>query len=425
MKKLLPVLTLLFAFANFSAQSKADIAKVYVKRSKESFKSEKLAESLEYFEKALKYIDTITDTEVADLGMRIYLKKNDYKKAQTYAKQYFAVENQKKSSLYLENLDLYVTISEKLEEQLEAERKRQAELLKKAKELARIDSLKAVWKAKSIDLSIKADSLYAYNKNGIALFETKKGFGIIDDKGTIILEPKEYKFGLASGGYILLMNKKVNPTKIYSYNSNTKEGSLLPKVVEFSATSTNYGQVMPPRENGVLVTYPNNALKTFVYDLNGKTFLVVPDEKEIFKTLKKRDVIERYNSDSQLRIGGEYYNFGGHLGGGIFSLYKDDFSVFGYLFSVSGNVLSVSEYEVLGAFYNETLQAKKGEKMFWLDQNAQPITAPEIKASIYEGLSKVSKLGNGNYQISREGIIINGDKTLVKMDDYIKANTPN
>jgi len=423
MKKIILLLLVLSANVSFS-QSDADIANVYIKRATESAEGLRYEESIEYFEKALKYKDTITKPSVAYLGMLIYFETKNFEAAHDYAKQYFVVAKNKKTEEYLETLDTYVTITERLEEIAELKRQEEVERLRKEKELARIDSLQTVWKQNSGRLSIKADSIYSFNKNSLAIYQKDNSFGIIDDLGNIIIEADEFKNADAFDGYIVLTNKKENPTKVFSFNTSTKKGFTLPKASEFNTTSTNYGQVMSPRANGSLVMYPNNSLKTMVYDVNEKNFVEVLELKELLKSLRKTDKIEKSNSDNQVRLDKEYYNFGGHIGGGIHPLYTDDFSLYGYLFSVNGKVLSASEYGYLGAFEGEKVQAINGKKIVWLNQQGDEITAPKSKFSEYEGLSKVSRIENGNYQINQDGIIVLGEEKLIQMEEFIKKNSP-
>lgn len=424
MKKILLILTCIIFTNTFYAQSDQDIANVYIKRSQESLGDLRFDESLEYYQKAMKYMDTITKSDVAHLGMRIYFELNDYAGAQNYGKQYFALVKNKKTQEYLESLDLYVTITERLETEQEELRKLERERIEKEKELRRIDSLKTVWESKSNLLSIKADSIYKLNKSGSALYYVKGSYGIIDDSGNFIIEANEYKHGMAFDGFIVLTDNVLSPTKVYVYDTISKTGYLLPSVSDFNSLSTNYGYVMMPRANGRLVMYPNNSLKTLVYDLKEKKIVRVANEKELFKTLRKTDKIDKSNSDGQVKVDKEWYNFGGHLGGGIHPLYNNDYSLYGFLCSIDGTILKASEYSYLGANYNNKSQAIKGGKTFWVDQNGKEVSAPKDESGEYKGGSHIIRIENGNYQIIKDGIIILGDKRLEKMVDFLRGNSP-
>lgn len=61
------------------------------------------------------------------------------------------------------------------------------------------------------------------------------------------MEADTYKSIKSFDGYILLLNQEENPTQIYSFNSKTKEGFMLPKISDFNTLSTHYGNVMLPR----------------------------------------------------------------------------------------------------------------------------------------------------------------------------------
>lgn len=425
MKKILLFFTLvLFVHSFIFSQSDKEIAKVYMKRAKVSAEGLRYDESIENFEKSLEVKDSITNTNDAYLGMLIYFETKDYEKSFKYTKQYFVLAKNKKTEEYMEMLELHVDIKEKLEEIALIKKQEEIARLRKERELAIIDSLKTIWQNNANLLSIKADSIYAFNKNSLALYESDGSFGILNDTGNIIVKASEFKAAFAFEGFIVLSNNKENPTKIFSYNTITNESFTLPKVSEFNPMSTNYGKIMLPRSNGRLVTYPNNSLKTLVYDLNEKKFVRVANLKDLLKNLRKTDKIEKYNNDRQVRLDKEYYNFGGHIGEGIYPLYMDDFSLYGYLFSENGKVLHVSEYGFLGAFDGRNVQAKDNEKTIWLNQNGEKVSAPKDKFSQYDGLSTVSRIENGNYQIKQNGVIILGDKSLESMADYIRNNSP-
>jgi len=179
---------------------------------------------------------------------------------------------------------------------------------------------------------------------------------------------------------------------------------------------------MLPRGNGRLVCYPNNSLKTMVYDLGVKKFVRISNQKELLKTLKKTDKIDKYNKDGEVKIHKKWYNFGGHIGGGIHPLYNDDYSLHGFLCAIDGRILTQSDYNYLGAFYNGKSQALKGDEVLWVNQNGTKVKPPKNESGVYTGPSKVKKVDSGKYQIMQNGFIILGDQKLEKMVDFLRKN---
>ena len=422
MKKILITFICLLSITLAEAQSNKDIANVYIRRAQEAItESIDFETALGMFQKAMKYTDTILDKNVATLGASVYYetyhrqptlqKQLDFlEKSKLYSKQYFDLNNgkNKNSEDFLNNTDNYVFILENIETIKKELARLEAERIKKDKEIRRIDSLKTVWKNKSNSLSIKVDSIYGFNKNNVALYKKNGFFGVIDDVGEILFEAKEYKDAVAFDGFIILKDKVDKPTKLYSFNEKTKIGFLISSISEFNTLSTHYGKVMLPRANGKLVTYPNNSHKPFIYDLNARKVVRLNNLKELFKTLKKADVIGKYNKDDEVKIEKEWYNFGGHLGGGIHPLYAiEGYELKAFLCSLDGKVLNTNRgFENIGAFYNNTFQVKNGNVISWINQNGTKVNTVENEASGYDGNSILNKLENGNYQLTKDGIII-------------------
>ncbi|PWG06165.1 hypothetical protein [Polaribacter aquimarinus] len=426
MKKILLTLLCVLAFTVTNSQSKKEIANVYIKRAQNV-----IEESIDYkearvlFEKAMKYLDTVTDYRIAKLGTIIYFELSDFKEAKKYSKQYFLVVKNKKSEDYLNQLELAVTIDEEIELEEAEERRLEVERIKKEKELRRIDSLKTLWKNKSDDLSLKLDSIYDFNKNSLALFKNNGNFGIINDRGEIIVSAEEYKHAVSYDGYILLMNKSVEPTKIYSFNTNSQNGFLLPSPSDFNPLSTHYGEVMLPRGNGRLVTYPNNSHKPLVYDLNLKRIVNIANTENLLKSLKKTDRIDKYNKEGEVKINKVWYNFGGHLGGGVHPLYSiENYTLKVFLCSIDGSLLNTnSTYQYIGAFHNNKLQALKGNEITWINQNGTKTNAPKDESGKYSGLSKVVKIAPGVYHIMQNDFIVLGKEKLEKLADFLRSNS--
>ena len=424
MKKLLLAFLCLMTFALANAQSNKDIANVYVKRSQESLNNLEIQLSLEHFNKAMKYMDTITSPKVARLGTFIHYELRNFAEAQSLAKQYFLLMKNKKSEEYIELLDLYVNINEELEVQLAEEKRLEEERIKKEKELKRIDSLKTIWNNKSESLTLKVDSIYKFNKNNLAIYAHNNYYGIISDRGDIIVKADEYKDVISFDGFIIFKNKEQEATKIYCYNTRENSGFLLPSPSDFNTLSTHYGKVMLPRGNGRLVTYPNNSYEPMVYDLNVKKNVKVANKQDLFKSLKKNDVIDKYNKDEEFKINKVWYSFGGHLGGGIHPLYfNKNYQVHSFLCSVDGKMLKASStYQYIGAFYNSKFQALKEGKTVWINQNGTIVSTPEDESGKYLGNTKVVKLDTGSYQLMKDAFIVLGGEKLEKLADFLRSN---
>lgn len=427
MKKALLTLACLLFFALSNAQTNKEIASVYIKRSEESLNNLEVKLSKTHFDKAMKYLDTITNVNVAKLGMKIHYELSYYKEAKKYAKQYFLLVKNKKTEEYIELLDLSVDINEELEAQLEREKKLEEERIRKQKELRKIDSLKRIWKSKSDALTLKVDSIYKFNKNNVALYTKNGNFGIIDDRGKILIEASEYKDAINSEGFILLKNKKTEANKVYCFNTSNKIGFLLPNVSDFNTLSTHYGKIMLPRGNGRFVAYPNNSYEPMVYDLNVKSIVRISNKIELLKSLKKNDIIDKYKKEGEVKINKEWYTFGGHLGGGVHPLYfEKNYQAHSFLCSIDGKILkSSSGFQYLGPFYNNKLQAIKKGKTIWVNQNGTKVSAAKDEYENYSGDSKVVRLEKGAYQIMRNDVIVLGNDELEKMLDFLRKHRSN
>jgi hypothetical protein len=426
MRKFLITIILILTISIVQSQSNRtlvnrNIAKAY----KAIENSIDYGQALLYFEQAITYKNVPVSRDLAALGASIYfevhhkrasLKKQleFLKKAEYYALKYFDLTNNKYSSEYKNNEEILSLVLKNIE------------VLKRGmireKELKRIDSLKTIWKNKALTLAIKVDSLYKFNKNGIAVFKNNGYFGIMTDLGEVVLDAHEYKDFLSFDGFIILKNEKVNPFKIYAFNSNNKIGFQLPKVSDFNPLSTHFGNVMLPRGNGRLVTYPNNASMPLVYDLKERKYVRVANEIELLRKLSKADIIDRFNKKGKAKIHKVWYNFGGHLGGGMHPMYSEDNPILkGFLCSIDGSFLKTnSDYEFLGIFYNDKFEAIKKGKTFWINRNGRQVRKAEDEAVNYTGKSRIAKLENGYYQIIRDDMIILGELKLEKMSDYLR-----
>ncbi|NVK53815.1 MAG: hypothetical protein HWD85_12840 [Flavobacteriaceae bacterium] len=417
---------LLFLSANIWGQTNEEIANVYIKKAQANYANLEVQDAHKNFGKAMKLLDTIKKASIARLGTLIQYELSNFKEAKAYAKQYFTLSKKKKSEEYNQLLELYVEIEDELEKiEIEKAKKEKARIAKE-KETKRLDSLKNIWKKRADALTLKYSTVNDFNKNGIATFKQGDYYGLTNDVGTVLLKADTYKAVKAFDGIVLFLNKATNPTQIYAYNTQAKSGKVLPSVSSFNPLSTHYGAVMMPRGNGIVVTYPNNALKAFIYNINTNKFLTVDDQKTLFKDLKKTDKIEKYNKDGQVRLDRKWYNFGGHIGGGIFPLYNTDYSVYGFLCSIDGTVLKATDYNAVGGFYKEKLLVENEGTSFWVNQNGAKVKAPENDNGTYDGASKVIAIENGGFRIHREidGVlyIILGDEKLEMLEDFLRKH---
>lgn len=432
--KILLLVSVFYVSVNY-AQSNKEIANVYLKRAREAIESSiNYTSAQEYFEKAMKYTDTILDRKVAMLGSNIYFEIHQKQKtlkeqlnyldiAEKYSKQYFNLARNNSSEEYTIATEEYVLILEKKEEITEKINKIELEELKKKQELKKIDSLKTVWENKSQTLTIVADSIYNFNKNKVALFKNKGLYGIINDIGNILVPANEYADVVFYDEYFVFKNKEKEPTKLFCFNSNTNSGFLIPSISDFNTISTHYGQVMLPRGNGRLITYPNNSSKVFVFDLLSRKTVKVANEEEVFKNLKRADVIDKYNNDGEIKIEKEWYKFGGHLGGGIHPLYANEgYDLKGFLCAIDGKFLSsISDYQFIGAFYDGKFEAIKGSELLWINQNGTKVSEGSSSSGRgYTGESIIIKLDSKKYQIVKEGFIILGNEKLEKLSDFLR-----
>ncbi|MGJ8760026.1 MAG: hypothetical protein ACSHXA_05745 [Polaribacter sp.] len=439
MMRLLLTLLCIISFTFTNAQSNTDIANVYLRRAKEAVETKvNYKEALVQFEKALKYLDSISDKNLATLASSIYFENHQLqttdkekiaflKNSETYSRRYFVLEQDNTAEGYIKNLESLILIQESIESLETKLKKEEEQRLRREKASKKIDSLKSLWNQKSESLSIKVDSIYNFNTNNVALFKKDGNFGVIDDRGRIVVEATDYKDAISSEGFILLKNKKEQPNQIYCFNSNNKKGFILPSVNRFNSIATHYGQVMLPRGNGRLVTYPNNSFEPLVYDLNLKKQVRITNKSELLKSLKKEDLIDRYNKDGEVKINKEWYLFEGDLGGGMYSLYfEDSYKVHSFLSTTTKKILSADAgFEYIGAYYKETFQAIKKGKVIWINQEGIKVSDVKDGYKKYSGDSKVVQLASGKYQIIRNNVIVLGDKELEKLSDFLRKHKKN
>ncbi len=424
MKKIIVLLAFLCSFSGYS-QTNDEIAGVYLKRARLAIEeSIDFREAKVLFEKALKYIDSVKTPDMAKLGARIYFEIGEYRTAKTLSKKYFQLYKKRKNEQYLEQVELAVLINDELDKLVAEEKRLERERILKEKYSKYIDSLENVWVKRAEELSFKADTIYEFNKNGIALYSKNGKFGALSDVGEILVSANDYEDVVSFSGYFIFKDKVKDPTQLYCYDTNVKKGFEIVELVEFNTLSTHYGEVLLPRENGYLVTYPNNAYEPLVINLNTQEIVSFTADKELFKKFRKADVIDNYNSDGEIKKEKTWYAFGGHLGGGVHPLYLPEFKLNAFLFSIDGSMKKFGvDYDYLGAFHQNTLQAKKGEATVWLNQKGMEVEPLQDNAMGYEGISIVKRRKDGNFQIFQNGIMILGEQRLEKMQDFIRKFT--
>ena len=419
------ILSLVFLFPlTIIGQTDSGISNVYIKRSEVLFHNLEMDRSLEIFNKALKYMDSVPNSRVAKLGALLHFEHEKFFEARSYAKWYFELEEDKTTEDYQNMLETYVNIQEEIDKYIAEQKALELKRLREDKEAHRLDSLNKLWTDMSKAYIIKIDSIYKFNKYNVAVYSKDGQLGIMDDVGNIIDKPQNYNHFITYDGYILMLDKQKNPEKIYVYNCNIKQGFLLPSVSAFNANSTHYGKVMLPRANGLMVTYPNNSKKAYVYNLKDKSFIETADLIDFLKMLKKNDIIEKYK-DEQVRINKQWLTLGSHLGAGIYELYGDE-NRFGFLNTSDGKVLDANFYNYLGGFYDGNFELLEDGKQFWMDVDGIKRETNKDENGMYSGISRFVKHADGTYVIlqNREGkdYLILGDKALLNKVKFIEES---
>lgn len=427
MRIFLIALLLLIGVKSF-AQTNQEIASIYIKKTEKSLEKLKFEEALDNYNKAVKLLDTITNPKVAKLGMVINYEMSNYKESKKFAKQYFTLSKNKTSEEYMQSLELYVELEEKITA-IEEEKRHQEKLrLERERELRRIDSLKKVWADKANTLSFKANEIYTFNKSKKAVFKFEGKYGVVNDKGEILVKPTYNNF-LDFDGYVVFTNKKENPTKVYIYNSNNDNLQKVPPVMDFNGNSSHFGNVTFPRGNARLVMYPNNSTQTLVFDIEAKEIVRIANLKSLLKSLRKSDKIDKYDDDERtVKVNKKWYSFGSHLGEGVYTLYNTESkTLHGYLITKTDSedpvVVKADELQSVGVFYNGKAQAIKNGKIVWVNELCSEVNAPKDERGKYTGESKTEKLEEGKYHFKQNEFIILGGEKLGKMVDFLRENS--
>ena len=419
MKKVFVLLGLLFSIFSY-AQTNDEIAGVYLKRARKVIEeSIDFKEAKVLYEKAMRYVDSVKTSDMAMLGARIYYELEEYKTAKRLSKKYFALVKNRKSEEYEDQLELAILITEELEQQEEEQKRLEEARIKKEKEIKFIDSLKTEWRSKAKSMVLPFDGIDAFNKYQVAIYRYKEKVGLLSDVGEIIVEANDFEDVVSFDGIFIFKDKANEPSKLYYYNMSTSEGFDIPALSTFNTLSTHYGTVMLPRANGQLVTYPNNSYEPFIFDLNTRSLVRLENQKELFKSLRKSDAIDKYNNDGEVKKDKTWYTFGGHLGGGVHPLYEENYVLSGFLFSIDGTFFSAkTDYQYIGPFYNNTMQAIRGNETIWVNQNGTKISAAADASKGYSGESRVVKT-EGGFHIMQGDKIVLGDDKLETIEDFV------
>ncbi len=406
---------------SISAQTNEEIAGIYLVKSEAELKNNDITKAVTYFDKASALLGDTRTLKVEELGIFLYYQLKDYQVSKEHAKRYFALAKDKSSEKYQEVLFLYVEIEELIEEENNVKAAEKAEQLLKEKEINRLAVLKMEWQRKADALVFEADSIFSYDKNGMAPFASVDGkYGVVDDQGNVIITAS-YSSVLNYDGYIVLLEGIENqPTKIEVFNTATKSRAIMPAVSFFNSLSTHYGKVMLPRANGVLVAYPNNSNKVAVYDLATNSLRGNSNLENHFKYWKDLKVIKKYNKNNQIKIDKQYLNFGGDLLG-FSAFYNENSSLFGFI-SVGGVVVPANAYSNIGTLNNGFAEAiKSNGTSVWLNEKGEETKALINKNGEYSGSSTLVKLASSKYQFRNEGNqIVKGNEVLDDLKTYLK-----
>ena len=160
--------------------------RIYVKRAEDSFYNLEIDKSLEIFNKALKYMDSIPNSRVAKLGTLLHYEHKNYFEARSYARLYFQLETDKSTEEYGTMLETVVNIQDEIDEFIIEQKALKVKRLKEERETRRLDSLNNLWTNLSRAYTIKMDSIYKFNQYNLAVFSKNGQLCIMDDVGTIV-----------------------------------------------------------------------------------------------------------------------------------------------------------------------------------------------------------------------------------------------
>nr|WP_321222123.1 hypothetical protein [uncultured Psychroserpens sp.] len=429
MKTFISSLLLVLCFTISNAQSDLEIGAVYMDRAEQDYLDNDMRSARSNFDKAIFYIKEINDKRIARLGTLLSYDIKDYTKAKILAQRYFDLEPEKGTAEYEEMLILSVTIREDIIAKDKENERLRIEAIAKAKKERKLDSLTNLWEQKSQAFYVSIDSVGSFNDKNIAIYKSAGKFGIIDDFGNIIFNADTFENVIENEGYILFIDDLKRPSSIYCFNTNTQKGYILPDVSQFDSQAYDYGKLMLPRENGLLVTYPNKLGDVIVFDLNAKEFQTKEDKKELLKTLKKNDIIDKYDKDLKIRLEKEWFSIGSTIGGGFYPLFNEDKSIYAYLSTSNGRLYTADYYSHFGAFCDNTFQIIENNRSSFMDAEGvkQELQLKLKPVKTYAGSNRYVKSKNGKFQILKtengKEVLIKGNQKLKLLPDYINEHT--
>ncbi len=427
MKTILTILFVIFNVIHINAQTDLEIGSVYIKRAEQNYLDNEMSKARENFDKAITYIKEINESRVARIGTLLSYDIKDYTKAKILAKRYFELLPEKETDEYNEMLDLYVAIDDDLKKRELDEQRKKIERIKLEKEKRHLDSITNLWNLKSKDFLVSIDDIKAFNNYNVAIFKKTRKLGLIDDRGNVIIEANTYEHAIDHDGYILFTDDEIKPTRVFSYNLRTKVGYQLPSVTQFDEQAYDYGKIMLPRANGILVAYPTNTANVLVFDLNTKQFQSIRDKKELLKTLKKNDIIDKYNKDLQIKIEKNWFELGNTIGGGVHPLYNEGKTLHGFLSTSQGKIYTSDYYSHFGSYCDGKFEIIENGNNGWMDPEGLKFDSIPNESGSYSGNSKFVKVKPGQFKIlhktNGKEVLILRDKSILLLEDYIEKHT--
>ncbi len=162
-------------------------------------------------------MDSIPNSRVAKLGTLLHYEHKNYFEARSYARLYFQLETDKSTEEYGTMLETVVNIQDEIDEFIIEQKALKVKRLKEERETRRLDSLNNLWTNLSRAYTIKMDSIYKFNQYNLAVFSKNGQLCIMDDVGTIVEKTNDYEYFISYDGYIMMLDKQKNPSKIYVY----------------------------------------------------------------------------------------------------------------------------------------------------------------------------------------------------------------
>lgn len=422
MKIKITFLSLLMSLTMMS-QSGKELADVYFNKAEAAQATLDFSTAKNHFLKGVKKLDTIKSKSIAEQGTQIFYELKEYNEAMKYAQQFFLLSKNKSSEMHKEMLAVFVDLEEKISSKEEAKNKKIKEDKEKERAKRVSDSLRVIWSKTELKFTLQIDSLYKFDKKGVALYSVDGYYGIINDKGVEIVEADTYRAALQNEGYFLLMDFKENPQEIYAYNSRMDRNVMVGNPSNYNENLTSYGVVTLPRANGRLVMYPEEIGETLVFDLEKEEFITTKS-KGFLNKLKDTDKIDKFKKGKKLKKGKNWYKLGNHLGGNVYSLHAEkSLELTKYLFAGGGKgvLLNKSEVGFIGAYYRNKLQGfDEYGNVTWYTNKGEEGSKPLLNSK-YKGDTEVVRVKKG-YQLVRDGKVFLKNKELEPFEDFVKRS---